>query len=93
VIRQRLERAKDEGELPISVNPGDFARYVSTILEGMSVQAAGGASRDELLRVGEMAMRLWPIEALGAARSAQPSGTHRDEAKRKTEELAGVGSH
>jgi hypothetical protein len=39
----------------------------------MSVYAAGGATRDELLRVGEMAMRLWPIEALGARRLAKPS--------------------
>ena len=93
VIRQRLERAKDEGELPVSVAPADFARYVSTVLEGMSVQAAGGATRDELLRVGEMAMRFWPIEALGAARSGQPTSGPRDEKMPKIQERAGVGSH
>lgn len=59
-IRQRLELAKARGELPLGVDPADFARYVSTILEGMSVQAAGGATGDQLLRVGEMALRLWP---------------------------------
>lgn len=70
-IRQRLERARNEGELPSGVNPADFARYVSTVLEGMSVQAAGGASRDELLRVGDMALRLWPAQARPPSRVAQ----------------------
>jgi hypothetical protein len=31
-----------------------------TVLEGMSVQAAGGASRDDLHRVAEMTLRSWP---------------------------------
>jgi AcrR family transcriptional regulator len=59
-IRERLERAKSEGALPPSVNPSDFARYIATVLEGMSVQAAGGATREELLRVADMALRAWP---------------------------------
>jgi AcrR family transcriptional regulator len=90
VIRQRLESAKEDGELPANVNPADFARYVSTVLEGMSVQAAGGATRDELLRVGEMAMRLWPIEALGPSRFAPPAGTRHHE--ERSREPAGAAS-
>jgi hypothetical protein len=42
------------------VSPGDFARYITTVLEGMAVQAAGGATCEELLRVAEMALRIWP---------------------------------
>jgi hypothetical protein len=30
------------------------------VIHGMSVQAAGGASREDLLRVVEMALRAWP---------------------------------
>jgi AcrR family transcriptional regulator len=59
-IRERLERAKSEGELPLGVDAGELARYFTTVVHGMAVQAAGGASRDELLRVAETALRAWP---------------------------------
>jgi AcrR family transcriptional regulator len=59
-LRQRFERARAEGDLPAGVDPADLARYVVTVLRGMAVQAAGGASREELQRVGELALRAWP---------------------------------
>ena len=43
-----------------SLNPADYARYIMTVLEGMSVQAAGGASREDLHKVADMTMRSWP---------------------------------
>ncbi len=46
--RRRFERAKSEGDLPANVNPADLARYIATVLYGIAVQAAGGASRSEL---------------------------------------------
>lgn len=57
---QRLRRAKAEGDLPADANPADLARYVATVVHGMAVQAAGGASRRELLRVIEIALNAWP---------------------------------
>jgi AcrR family transcriptional regulator len=59
-LRQRLERAIADGDLPADANPADLARYVTTVSQGMAVQAAGGASREELQRVVEMALRAWP---------------------------------
>jgi AcrR family transcriptional regulator len=59
-ICARLERAKAEGDLPPDSNPADTAHYFVTVMRGMAVQAAGGASRDELRRVVTMAMRVWP---------------------------------
>jgi AcrR family transcriptional regulator len=59
-IRERLERAKGEGELPAGANPADLARYLATVYQGMSVQAAGGATRPQLRRVAETALRAWP---------------------------------
>jgi AcrR family transcriptional regulator len=59
-LRQRFERARADGDLPADANPADLARYIVTVLQGMAVQAAGGASREELRRVGETAMRAWP---------------------------------
>jgi AcrR family transcriptional regulator len=59
-LRQRFERAITDGDLPSGADPADLARYVVTITQGMAVQAAGGASREELRRVVEMALRAWP---------------------------------
>jgi hypothetical protein len=59
-IRERLKRAKGDGELPTSTNPADLARYLATVYQGMSVQAAGGATREQLRRVAETALRAWP---------------------------------
>ncbi len=59
-LRERFERASSEGDLPTEADPADLARYVATILQGMSVQAAGGATREELRKVVETALRAWP---------------------------------
>jgi AcrR family transcriptional regulator len=59
-IRQRLKRAKAEGDLPADSNPADLARYLSVVIYGMTVQAAGGASRKELRSVADLALRQWP---------------------------------
>jgi AcrR family transcriptional regulator len=59
-LRRRFARARSKGDLPGDSNPVDLARFVSTVAQGLSVQAAGGASRRELLRVVELAMRAWP---------------------------------
>jgi AcrR family transcriptional regulator len=59
-LRQRFERARADGDLPAEADPADLARYVVTVTRGMAVQAAGGASREDLRRVGELALRAWP---------------------------------
>ena len=59
-ICERLKRARDEGDLPEDAEPAALARYVATLTQGMSVQAAGGASREDLERVVDLAMRVWP---------------------------------
>ncbi len=60
ILRKRLERAHSERDLPADASPADLARYVMTVHQGMSVQAAGGASRPQLRRVVETALRGWP---------------------------------
>ena len=60
VIRQRLQRAKRERDLPADSNPADLARYFATVLQGMSVQAASGVNRRELERVVDAALKAWP---------------------------------
>jgi len=55
-LRKRFERADD---LPKNVTAANLARYLFVVIQGMSVQAAGGAKRNELLGVVALAMRLW----------------------------------
>ena len=59
-LRERLTRAKADGDLPGDADPADLARYIVTVIHGMSVQAAGGARRPELERVAALALKAWP---------------------------------
>lgn len=59
-LRERFERAKREGDLPVVANPADLARYVVAVMHGMSVQSAGGATREELQGVIDLSLRAWP---------------------------------
>jgi AcrR family transcriptional regulator len=59
-LRRRLERAKAENDLPPDANPVDLARFITTVMQGMAVQAAGGADRNALRRVARLALRAWP---------------------------------
>jgi AcrR family transcriptional regulator len=60
VVRQRFEQAQADGDLPPDADPADLARYLLTVIRGMSVQAASGTNREELQRVAEIALRAWP---------------------------------
>jgi AcrR family transcriptional regulator len=58
-LRERFERARTEGDLPAGADPADLARYVTAVVHGIAVQAAGGARRPELRRVAALTLRLW----------------------------------
>jgi AcrR family transcriptional regulator len=64
-LRDRLEHARAMGDLPPDSDPADLARYVATVAQGMAVQAAGGATRDELRRIAQMALQGWPPRSPG----------------------------
>jgi AcrR family transcriptional regulator len=59
-VRRRFQKAHADGDLPKSANPVALASYISTVIRGMSVQAASGASRKQLGEVAELALRAWP---------------------------------
>jgi AcrR family transcriptional regulator len=59
-LRERFERAVREDDLPGGTDCATLARYVATVLNGLAVQAASGATETELRRVAAMAMRAWP---------------------------------
>jgi AcrR family transcriptional regulator len=59
-IRRRFQRAIDEGDLPARADASGLARFVATVMHGLAVQAASGASRKELVLVKDMVLRTWP---------------------------------
>jgi AcrR family transcriptional regulator len=59
-LRDRLQRAKKENDLPPDANPTDLARYLATLIHGLSVQASSGASRKDLQKVASLALQAWP---------------------------------
>jgi AcrR family transcriptional regulator len=59
-IRKRLELAKTQSELPQDLNSAAMAKYITTVHQGMSVQATSGASKEELLAIVELALQNWP---------------------------------
>lgn len=64
-LERRFETAKSQGDLPQGTDAGDLARFVSTVFQGMTVQAINGATRKELTRVAEMALRVFRLAAGG----------------------------
>ncbi|MFC7051488.1 TetR/AcrR family transcriptional regulator [Hansschlegelia quercus] len=59
-LRKRLDRAAAEGELDAGEDPADWARYVMSVGLGMAVKASSGATRAELYKVAELALRALP---------------------------------
>lgn len=59
-VRRRLEHAQSAGDLPPDADPEALARFLMTVIWGLSVQAAGGASREELEQVARQALLAWP---------------------------------
>jgi AcrR family transcriptional regulator len=64
---QRFERSKQEGDLAPDEDPADLARYMSTVSTGIAVQAAAGAARDDLHRVVDRALRVFPRPTISSA--------------------------
>ena len=60
LLKQRFVRAQAEGDLSAKVDAGDLARYIATMVQGMAVQASGGATGEELGRLVAVTMAAWP---------------------------------
>ncbi|MFI5931746.1 TetR/AcrR family transcriptional regulator [Actinoplanes sp. NPDC051494] len=59
-LRDRFQRAIDEGDLPAGADPDVLARHLMTTADGIAVQASGGATRDEIQLVTDAILRSWP---------------------------------
>ena len=59
-LSERFQRASDEGDLPANINVEGIADLLKALLQGISLQAAAGASRAELERLVETGLAIWP---------------------------------
>jgi AcrR family transcriptional regulator len=64
-LRDRLERGVADGDLPPSTDTSALTAFYATVLEGLSIQARDGGSREALERIVDSAMAAW--DALVAA--------------------------
>lgn len=59
-IVERMQRAIDEGDFTIPANAEAMTGYLLALMQGLSVQAQSGATRDQLLEIAHSALSAWP---------------------------------
>jgi AcrR family transcriptional regulator len=59
-LHARFKQAREAGDLPTSADPAALARYLVAVCNGIAVQAASGATRDELRQVAALSLNAWP---------------------------------
>ena len=60
-LRERFERAVRDSDLPAGTDCATLARFTATVLNGLAVQSASGATEKELRLVSALAMQVWPL--------------------------------
>jgi AcrR family transcriptional regulator len=59
-IVERFERAKVEGDLPLDVDAAGLADLLKALFQGISLQATNGATREDLDRLVNTGLLMWP---------------------------------
>ncbi|MFI8415533.1 TetR/AcrR family transcriptional regulator [Serratia sp. NPDC078593] len=59
-LKACFDRKVQQGELLVKTDTALLAKYIMCTIEGMSVQAREGADRDELMRLVDTLMLIWP---------------------------------
>ncbi len=67
-LRTRLERARQEGDLPRSADCSVLAGYVMSINQGLAVQAKAGAAKTKLASIVEHVLATWPSSGQSKSR-------------------------
>jgi AcrR family transcriptional regulator len=57
---ERLQRAKEEGDLPAHIEIEALTNLLNAIVQGICIQAGSGATRDELNRLVDTGLAMWP---------------------------------
>ncbi|MFE5853361.1 TetR/AcrR family transcriptional regulator [Streptomyces sp. NPDC056500] len=72
MMRARLDRGVQEGELPPDADTATIAAFYTAVLQGMSIQARDGARAEELERIAECALAAWDIITAMPGRQGEP---------------------
>jgi AcrR family transcriptional regulator len=67
-IRERLEQAREENDLPTGADPAALALYIVAVMRGMAVESASGATGAELHEIVDLVMQGWPAAIRARAR-------------------------
>ncbi|HEY2659504.1 MAG TPA: TetR/AcrR family transcriptional regulator [Caulobacteraceae bacterium] len=59
-LLRRMQVAKQEGDLPDLIEPEGLVRYLTAVIQGLCVQAGSGASPQDLERLVDTTLELWP---------------------------------
>jgi hypothetical protein len=59
VIKARLARAVEEGDVPAATDIDAVAAFYATVIQGLAVRAGDGATRKALMSTVEAAMAAW----------------------------------
>lgn len=70
-IAARLDKARQAGELPTGLPVERLAKYLTGVMNGMSIQARDGASADDLRAMAETALAAWAVEVQKAVRPTE----------------------
>lgn len=62
-LQRLFARATKAGRLPATTDAASLGAYVTTVAEGLSVQAASGASRQNLMKIVNVALTALPTSA------------------------------
>ena len=60
VLKRRLKRAVDDGDIPASADISAIAAFYATVLHGLAIRAGDGAYRKALMAAVDGAMAAWP---------------------------------
>ena len=56
----RMQRAKEDGDLPSGTDVDGLCAYLGAIMQGMAVQAGSGATKEQLEALVETSLVMWP---------------------------------
>ncbi|MNY76099.1 HTH-type transcriptional repressor ComR [compost metagenome] len=59
-LKACFDRKVEQGELLVKTDTALLAKFIICTIEGMSTQAREGASREDLLRLVDALMLVWP---------------------------------
>ncbi|MEV6429228.1 TetR/AcrR family transcriptional regulator [Nocardia sp. NPDC051463] len=76
IFTARVQADIDAGILPADTDAATLARYIGTVMQGMSQAARDGAASAQLQQIAEWAMHGWP-GAAPAKTSARPASAAR----------------